>query len=369
MILEDYPTLGLCMIVKNESHVIGRCLDSIRRWIDHWTIVDTGSTDGTQSLIRESMHAIPGTLYERPWTNFAVNRSESIQLASPFTNYLLVMDADDCLDCNSNFELPRLDGDAYTLAVHDAGHIYHRIQIIRSSLEWRYEGVLHEYLECSTPYKSAHIEGLRYIRVGGGARSLDPNKFRRDADILQIALEQEPENARYWFYLGQSLRDANDWKPAIEAYERRILLGGWEEETWYALYQVAVCHQHNESSPKTVVEAYERAYQFRPARAEPLTMLAGYLRSRSRWQEAYTAASKAMLIAYPADALFIDQSVYRWRAIDEYAIAAFYLGRFQESLKACRLLLDDSRIPTTEIGRVQANARLALDNLKHFGHK
>lgn len=357
------------MIVKNESHVIERCLDSVRRWINHWTIVDTGSTDGTQAQIRESMNGIPGSLYERPWTNFAVNRSESIALASPFTDYLIVIDADDRLESDSNFEFPLLEGDAYTLAVQDAGHIYHRIQIIRSSLTWRYEGVLHEYLECSTPYKSGHIDGLRYMRVGGGARSLDPNKFRRDAEVLQSALEQEPENARYWFYLGQSLRDAGDWSAAIDAYERRIALGGWEEETWYALYQIAVCHQLNESSPKTVVEAYERANQFRPTRAEPLTMLAGYLRNHSRWQEAYAAASIAMLIVYPSDVLFIDQNAYRWRAIDEYSIAAFYVGRFRESLKACRLLLDGSRIPTSEIERVQANARLARDNLNRIGQK
>jgi len=117
------------------------------------------------------------------------------------------------------------------------------------------------------------------------------------------------------------------------------------------------------------MEAYEKANQFRPTRAEPLTMLAGYLRSHSRWREAYSAASNAMLIAYPSDVLFIDQNVYRWRAIDEYSIAAFYVGRFRESLKACGLLLDSNRIPNSEIERVQANARLARDKLNCTGQK
>ena len=207
------------------------------------------------------------------------------------------------------------------------------------------------------------------MRVGGGARSLDANKFRRDAEVLSEALKREPNNARYWFYLGQSLRDAGDWLAAIEAYERRIALGGWDEETWYALYQIAVCHQHNDSSQKSVMAAYEKANQFRPTRAEPLTMLAGYLRKHSRWQEAYSAASKAMLITYPSDVLFIDQNVYRWRAIDEYSIAAFYVRRFRESLKACQLLLDGRRIPSSEIERVQANANLARDNLNRIGQK
>ena len=357
------------MIVKNEAHVIKRCLGSVKPWIDHWTIVDTGSNDGTQSLVREVLCDIPGSLFERPWIDFSVNRSESIALASPFSDYLLIIDADDTLEVESKFAFPLLSRDAYTLTVHDAGHLYRRLHIIRTSLPWRYEGVLHEYLECSKPYNSGHIDGLRYMRVGGGARSLDANKFRRDAEVLSEALKREPNNARYWFYLGQSLRDAGDWLAAIEAYDRRIALGGWDEETWYALYQIAVCHQHNDSSQKSVMAAYEKANQFRPTRAEPLTMLAGYLRKHSRWQEAYSAASKAMLITYPSDVLFIDQNVYRWRAIDEYSIAAFYVGRFRESLKACQLLLDGRRIPSSEIERVQANANLARDNLNRIGQK
>ena len=38
----------LCMIVKNESKVIKRCLDSVMPIITAYCIVDTGSTDGTQ---------------------------------------------------------------------------------------------------------------------------------------------------------------------------------------------------------------------------------------------------------------------------------------------------------------------------------
>ena len=39
------PTsLCLNMIVKNEAHVIRRCLDSVRPFVSHWVIVDTGST-------------------------------------------------------------------------------------------------------------------------------------------------------------------------------------------------------------------------------------------------------------------------------------------------------------------------------------
>ena len=46
-------TVCLNMIVKNESKVVERCLDSVKSLIDYWVIVDTGSDDGTQKVIRE----------------------------------------------------------------------------------------------------------------------------------------------------------------------------------------------------------------------------------------------------------------------------------------------------------------------------
>ena len=46
-------TVTLCMIVKDEAHVIERCLSSVLPVIDYWVIVDTGSTDGTQQKIKD----------------------------------------------------------------------------------------------------------------------------------------------------------------------------------------------------------------------------------------------------------------------------------------------------------------------------
>lgn len=43
--------ISLCMIVKDESKVILRCLDSVKKLIDYLFIVDTGSTDDTILLI------------------------------------------------------------------------------------------------------------------------------------------------------------------------------------------------------------------------------------------------------------------------------------------------------------------------------
>ena len=43
-------TVGLVMIVKNEERTLPRLAESVRGQLDHWTIVDTGSTDQTMAI-------------------------------------------------------------------------------------------------------------------------------------------------------------------------------------------------------------------------------------------------------------------------------------------------------------------------------
>ncbi len=75
------PSFCLNMIVRNEVGVLARCLDSVRPWIDHWLVVDTGSVDGTQELVGQLLDGIPGSVHERPWRNFGDNRTEALELA------------------------------------------------------------------------------------------------------------------------------------------------------------------------------------------------------------------------------------------------------------------------------------------------
>ena len=85
------------MIVKNEAHVIERCLRSVRPLIHAWAIADTGSSDGTQDIIRRCMAGMPGELIERPWVDFASNRNEALELAKKYGDYALIIDADEVL--------------------------------------------------------------------------------------------------------------------------------------------------------------------------------------------------------------------------------------------------------------------------------
>jgi len=342
------------MIVKNEASIIERCLASVRPLVTCYSIVDTGSTDGTQDVIRKALEGLPGEVYKRPWKDFGHNRNEAIALARGKAHYSLVMDADDVLSWPEGFTMPALDRDLYDLEVEDEGIFYLRSHLFRSDLPFHYVGVLHEWLEPPVGCSRGKIEGLRYQRLSGGARSRDPKKFRKDAAVLEVALVRDPTNTRYVFYLGQSYRDAGDFAEAAKAYKKRATMGGWAEEAWYALFEYARMTEWLKQHDR-VAGAYLAAYNARPERAEPLCELARYLRMYGLPAAAYPVARMASEIPKPTEGLFIENAVYAWRALDELAIAAYYVGRFEEGLAANERLLLSEVLPGEEHDRVEQN--------------
>lgn len=352
------------MIVKNEAKVIARCLASVRPLISTWVIVDTGSSDGTQSVVRESLAGLPGELHERPWKNFGANRTEALELARDKADFTLIIDADESLEIAPKFELPALELDAYQLKTELGELAYYRTQLVRSKLPWRYEGVLHEYLECKQPFKQGKLEGLVNRPRTDGARSADPQKYLKDAAVLEDALKREPSNARYLFYLAQSYRDAGLLEAALANYKKRVKLGGWAEEVWYSMFQGARLCELVERPEHEITLAYLDAYQFRPARAESLCALARYLRLQKKYALAHVFAKRAVETPPPNDVLFVDSSVYAWRARDECSIAAYYLDAHDEALALTAALLADPRLPASERARVTANREFSLKALE-----
>jgi len=358
------PTVCLCMIVKNEAHVIKRCLDSVRPIIDAWCIVDTGSTDGTQHIVLEELKGLPGALHERPWQDFAHNRNEAIKLAAPLADYLLVIDADDVLattgDGRNIPQFRRFLGpfDHYTLPIRDSDCSYRRTQLFRGTLGYRYRGVLHEVLCSPNGARGADLGWPAYVRHGNeGARSRDPDKYRKDAAVLEQALAVELDDElrrRYQFYLAQSWRDCSEHERALAAYKARADMGGWPEEVFYSLLEMGKLAAKLNAGDAVVTHRYLIAWEARPARAEPLCYLAAYLRQKNRPVAGLPFAREAARMPRPADILFVDDSVYEWRALDEYAVAASWAGKHDEAIQACIRTLSRC-LPEGERKRVEGN--------------
>lgn len=345
----------LNMIVRDEARVIDRCLASVRPFIDSWLVVDTGSVDDTPARVAAALAGLPGALHHCPWRNFGHNRSEALELARDKADYLLFIDADEVLGAGADAALPALGEPAYALEVRYGSLSYERLSLASTALPWRWRGVLHEYLDAGTRVAQPRLPGFWVDVYPEGARSRDPEKYQKDAAVLEAALRDEPDNARYVFYLAQSYRDAGNRAAALAHYERRAGMGGWEEEAWFARYQAAAMMEALGLPSAHVQAAYLAAWEMRPGRAEPLLALARHLRLRQRWHGAWLFASQAMEIPRPEDRLFVEIAAYGWRRRDELALASFYTGRRDDARRLWHELLDGDELPAGERQRIRDN--------------
>lgn len=350
-------TVCLNMIVKNEVSVMPRCLAAVRDRIDYWVIVDTGSTDGTQELIRKELVGVPGELIERPWVNFGHNRSEAVALARDKADYTLVVDADETFVIEPDFTWPTDGMDSYQIKTSFGNVEYWRTQLMSTKLPWRYDGILHEYPTCEQAKTQGQLTGIVDRPATDGARSKDPQKFRHDAELLEEALKRDCGHltSRYKFYCAQSWRDAGELEKAREWYQKRAELGGWAEEVWFSLYMAARISEFLKLPEHEVMSAYLTAYQYRPSRAESLHDLSRYMRSKLKFALALLFAEQAMRTPPTSDKLFVTADVYSWRAADEFAISAYYMGRMSEAREVNERLLASSTLPAHERPRLEKN--------------
>ena len=355
-------TICLSMIVKDEARVIRRCLDSVRPLIDAWVIADTGSIDGTQDIIRGLLADIPGTLLERPWVNFSHNRIEAMDAARDRCDYSLLVDADDVLELADNFVMPQLDADAYNFQLRSGSLEFHRKQLVRSALPWRYIGVTHEFLHCDRSHTTAFLSGIVMHHVHDGSRSNDLLKYQRDVDMLEQALREEPENSRYVFYLAQSYRDTNAPELAMTHYRHRVAMGGWRDEVWYSLYQIAKLESQCKATWSETLNAYLTAYQYLPSRIEPLYWIAKHYLAVKEFHLARGFLEWAMKCPAPnVTSLFVEWPIYAYMLEIEYAVCCYYIGEHAQAIATNDRLLARSDLPGYLIDRVKKNRQWSID--------
>lgn len=358
-------TVCLNLIVKNEAPVIRRCLDSVRPLIDSWVIVDTGSSDNTKEIVANYLSDLPGELHERPWRNFAHNRSEALSLARGRGNYVLVIDADESLEISPAFQMPHLVSDSYKIQIRYDGWTYPRRQLLHNALPWRFEGVVHEYAVCEQATSEGFLAGLQTIARHDGARAHDPSTYHRDAQELETALQQNPGNARHVFYLAQSYRDAGEYESALMNYQRRAAMGGWNEEVWYSLYQIGQIKELMGAAWPEVMERYLAAWQFQPDRAGPLFRVAMHYQTQQLYQVSHLFLSRAIQVPPPGpERLFVERTIYEYRLALEYAVACFYVGMHQEAIETNTRLLESGALPPDLIEKVIRNRQFSLDKIR-----
>lgn len=353
------PLLCLVMIVKNESRAIRATIESAKPFIDRYLVLDTGSTDGTQAIVREALADVPGELVEEPFVDFGATRSRALELAGAHTVFTLMLDGDETLQGG---EALRAFGErhrdtlgphhgAYLIKVQSGASTVDLPRLARTDASWRYVGVTRETLiKEKSPPPSIKVPDVLVVHEVAH-RDGRPSRKRLDLDLRLLTEESKrrPGDPRTQFHLAQALEGLGNLRGAYAAYEKRLKMGGWQEEIYASLFHLARLSQTLRKPWPEVQQQFLDAHSHSPNRAEPLFAIAWHYYEKKNWPLTFLFASRGAQIAQPTrTVLALDPEVYRGKLLDLVGTAAFYVNEFEAGEAAIRKALadrpDDARL-------------------------
>lgn len=338
--------LGLSMIVKDEHHVIERLMKSVYKHIDYWVIVDTGSTDGTQEIIRNFFkeHDVPGELIETPWVDFSTCRNIALQAVEEKCEWGFWIDADEEFIAMPGFDMKIVMSNANGLDTVSVPTKYGPIDYTRKSIwrcgrNFRWEGPIHEILLSNDEKPGGLLDGGHVLVKSEGSSWNDvKTKYANHAKILS-AYTEENKDSRWVFYAAQSFRDAGQNEESFEWYKKRAALReGYLEEIFVSKYMMARLAEVLEKPKTEILELYNEAHKEDPLRGESIKSLVQYLHRIQDWELAYIYSQYGLRYnlknPYPQRILFIDKDLYQYQLMELHSLSCYYTKRTEEGSKA-----------------------------------
>jgi tetratricopeptide (TPR) repeat protein len=336
--------LELCMIVKNGSTTIRNVLNSVKDSIDSWSILDTGSSDGTQEIIKECMKDIPGTLYEESFVDFSSCRNKIMSLAGKKCKYVLMLDDSheftgiknlrDVLE-NSNIR-------SYSIPVYNKNNnlVYQSRIVLRTTANLKYT---HKIRECIyDKNKATKTDKEVYILDIEDSIHMERSNKRVKNDT-KILLEEHKKNTmdlRPIYHLIKISQDSSDKEKYcdifLNALRKNLNKNKNKEINIHELYEcyleIARIYTDLNKPWKEIEIFYSRAYQTCQFRAEPLYMIACYYFKEGNFDYAGELLSKIFQYPVPDIEYKIDHTVYKFEIPFLYANVLLKKGMKKEAI-------------------------------------
>lgn len=348
-------TIELVMIVKNSGEVLRKTLRAVKPHIQRYTILDTGSTDHTQDLIRDEMQGVEGTLAEEPFVDFSTSRNRAFELASGQCDFYLVLD--DSYELFGGEKLCKLlsASTAETLSIR-IGQLHHNVlesyyynvRLTRcktpSGKVWRYVGKVHEHIPDPNTQFIADDDIFINDMADNDQAVRSRLRFRRDITLLLDDLATEPENPRTLMYLCKTYILVKEFDKALEYFSTMKKLGQTihPEYQFFAEYEEACLLfgevEHDvEKFKKRLMELTKRFTK----RVEPFYKLSTFMYEAGDLANMSKLLGK--LIKFPKPDLYLttqETLIYDYYIPYLYVDVNLKLGNFPPAIEVLRKMLE-----------------------------
>lgn len=224
------PRVSLTMIVRDEEANLPACLEGMAGLVDEIVVVDTGSTDNTKAVARQS----GARVFDFPWCdNFAAARNEALRHAGG--DWILWLDADDRLDDENRRKLAALfgmlgdelaawlmqcvnvsPGEDAAATVLEQGRLFRADPRVR----WQYR--VHEQIVPAIERLGGrtHVSDVVLRHIGYNDAAQRRAKLQRDLRLLMLDLADFPDDPLVLFHLGWTYWQLGDAAAALPVLKR-----------------------------------------------------------------------------------------------------------------------------------------------------
>lgn len=347
------PRVSLTMIVKNEEHNLGDCLRSVADLVDEIVIADTGSTDRTQEIARQS----GARIVDFPWIdNFAAARNAALAPASG--DWIFWMDADDRLDEHNRQKLRELfrklpHGQiiGYDMKVsclpgsdQESPTVVDHIRLFPNHPDIRWKYRVHEQILGAIRSMGGSVAwtDIAVQHVGYQDAEVHRRKGVRNHRLLELDYQDDPNDPYTLFNLGNSLHELGRLKEAIELLTRSLRISHPTDSIVRKLYSlVAQCQQQLGQHDAALAACREGRGHY-PNDVELLFLESGILHKLGDRAGAIDRLQRLRNSYEPPHFGSVNTALRGHKACNNLAILFTEEGRFEEAEQHCRLALSEA---------------------------
>lgn len=348
--MKNTNILELVMIVRNSGEVLRTCLRTNKAFIDHWTVLDTGSTDNTPDIIREELKDVPGNLYFGEFIDFSQARNKSLELSSKKCKYTLILDDSYVLHGGKELRNILQSGKASCYIIKIGKYIdgflrddYFSKRIIKSSDNLRYQYRVHEdivvndYKIRSISDSKIFIDDLTFAEHN----KRSTNRYKKDIISLLLDYKDHPNNPRIVYYIAKTYYELEYPVKSLEFYNILKNIRDIKDDFLFSAYYDSTCIDFQQDDDvekfKSKLVFIEKIFK---NRVEPSYKLAVLHKESGDFAKVNEIVSRLITISKPILVeTLIEHDIYDYYIPYLYIESNIILGNIDKAVNVLKRLL------------------------------
>jgi tetratricopeptide (TPR) repeat protein/predicted O-methyltransferase YrrM len=346
--------IHLCIMVKNGGEQFASMLNDNLPIIDRWTILDTGSTDGTIDTIHKILVGKKkGNLYQEPFINFRDSRNRCLDLAGTSCKFCIMLDDTYVIKGDLRTCLSYIRGDqrsdSLSLMIQSYDSSYTSNRIIKSETKLRYIYTIHEIISDKNNInfvlsdKEASIYDRNYDYME--QRTIERQKM--DLKLLYDEVAENKDDPRSYYYLAQTYKGLHDYEKAFYYYMKRTEYtnSGFIQERIDAAFEAARLAQYQLNKTwEECLQLYEKCFKIDETRPETQYFIGIYYYMQNNYKIAYKYFKKAFEIGFPLNCQFSLKPTLSFHFLPKLLSKICYeIGDFELGEQASQLFLQNNK--------------------------